>query len=159
MVLKIAKVVSALLVALLCGLAFAHVLEQSAKLQYDAAFYIALQKTLYVQWAPPNVGGALEPLAIAATALVAFFGRSDKRTLWLTLGALFALLLAFPLVFFLFVAPANAVFSAATPMAVPANWTEMRTGWETGHAPLGLSSNSWHSWLYWFHSHLVKILP
>ncbi|SJM90276.1 conserved membrane hypothetical protein [Crenothrix polyspora] len=122
-----------LLVALLTGLAFAHVLELPAKMQYEAAMYIALQKSLYVQWGPPNVGGVLEPAAIIATALIAFFGRNNKRGLWLPLGALAALLTAFPVVFFVLVAPANAGFMATTLPSIPVNWTEFRANWELGH--------------------------
>ena len=123
-----------LLVALLWGLAFAHVLEQSAKMQYDAALYITLQKSLYFQWGPPHIGGVLEPAAIAATGLLAFFMRKSKRGLWLSLGALFALLLAFPVVFFWMVAPANAVFLATTLPNIPLDWTDLRSSWEIGHA-------------------------
>jgi hypothetical protein len=123
-----------LLVALVTGLAFAHVLESPAKMQYEAAMYIALQKSLYVQWGPPNVGGFLELAAIIATALTAFFGRNTKRGLWLPLGALTALLVAFPLVFFVLVAPANGVFMATALPSIPVNWKELRVNWELGHA-------------------------
>ena len=40
-----------LLVALLTGLVFAHVLELPAKMHYEAAMYIAVQKSLYVRGA------------------------------------------------------------------------------------------------------------
>ena len=134
MPLKLFRFATILLVALLYGLAFAHVLEQPAKMQYDAALYITLQKSLYVQWGPPNIGGVLEPLAIAATGLLAFFLRRSKRGLWLSLAALFALLLAFPIVFFWLVAPANAGFLAATLPSIPPDWTDLRSDWEVGHA-------------------------
>jgi hypothetical protein len=134
MPLKLLRFVTILLVALLSGLAFAHVLEQPAKMAYEAAMYITIQKSLYVHWGPPNVGGILEPSAIIATALVAFFIRKRTRGLWLTLGALFALLMAFPVVFFWLVAPANAGFLAATLSSIPPNWTELRSNWEMGHA-------------------------
>ena len=103
-------------------------------MQYDAALYIALQKSLHVQWGPPHIGGMLEPLAIAATGLLAFFRRKNKRDLWFSLAALFALLLAFPVVFFWLVAPANAVFLSATLSSIPPNWTDLRSNWEMGHA-------------------------
>ena len=134
MPLKLFRFATILLVALLCGLAFAHVLEFPAKMQYDAALYITLQKSLYVQWGPPNMGGVIEPFAIAATGLLAFFVRKSKRGLWFCLGALFALLLAFPIVFFWLVAPANAGFLAATLPSIPPNWTDLRSNWEMGHA-------------------------
>ena len=78
--------------------------------------------------------GVLEPSAIAATGLLAFFLRKSKRGLRLSLGALFALLLAFPIVFFWLVAPANAGFLAATLPSIPPNWTDLRSNWEMGHA-------------------------
>ena len=134
MPLKLLRLATTLLVALLSGLAFAHVLELPAKIQYDATLYITLQKSLYLQWGPPHFGGVLEPSAIATTGLLAFFLRRSKRGLWLSLGALFALLLAFPVVFFWLVAPANAGFLAATLPSIPADWTNLRSNWEMGHA-------------------------
>ena len=128
------RFVTILLVALLLGLAFAHVLERPAKLLYDAAFYLTIQKTLYVAWGPPNIGGFIEPAAIIATLFLAFLLRMKRPAFWLTLGGGFALLLAFPVVFFLFVAPAKEIFLAATPTSIPPNWMESRTSWETGHA-------------------------
>ena len=123
-----------ILVALLQGLAFAHFLERPAKLQYDGALYVKLQQTLYVQWGPPNVGGMLEPAAILATVVLMFLIRKYRFGFWLTAAAAVALLLAFPVVFFWLVAPANEVFLAAGPDKVPVNWMEMRQNWETGHA-------------------------
>lgn len=134
MPLKLIRCTTILLAALLSGLAFAHVLEQAAKMQYDAVLYITLQKSLYVQWGPPHMGGVLEPSAITATGLLAFFLRKNKRDLWFTLGALFMLLLAFPVIFFWLVAPANAAFSAAMLPSIPHNWADLRADWEMGHA-------------------------
>ena len=134
MPLKLIRSAAIVLVALLSGLAFAHVLEQAAKMQYDAVLYITLQKSLYVQWGPPHIGGVLEPLAIAAIGLLAFLLRKNKRDLWFTLGALFMLLLAFPVIFFWLVAPANAAFSATMLPSIPLNWTDLRADWEMGHA-------------------------
>jgi hypothetical protein len=44
------RFVTILLVVLPMGLAFAHVFERPAKMQYDAQLYVTLQKTLYVEW-------------------------------------------------------------------------------------------------------------
>jgi hypothetical protein len=123
-----------LLVALLAGLAFAHVLERPAKMRYDGALYLRLQKTLYAEWGPPNVGGILEPAAILATLVSGFAVRRRRSASWLTLGASVALLLAFPVVFFWFVAPSNEIFLAAPAGTVPSNWMALRSSWETGHA-------------------------
>ncbi len=123
-----------LLLALLTGMAFAHVLEMPAKMQYQGAMYVALQKSLYGQWGPPNIGGLLEPATILSTAMLAFFGRKAGRSLWLPLGALALLLLAFPVVFFGLVAPANAGFQAMTLPILSENWATLRADWELGHA-------------------------
>jgi len=134
MALKLFRAATVLLVAMLSGLALAHVLELPAKMQYDATLNITLQKSLYAQWGPPRFGGVLEPSAIAASGLLAFFLRKSKRALWLSSGALLALVLAFPVVFFWLVAPANAGFLAATLPTIPPDWTDLRANWETGHA-------------------------
>lgn len=130
---RLLRFATTLLVALLAGLAFAHVLERPAKMQFDPALYITIQKSLYVQWGPPQIGGFLEPAAIIATGLLAFFLRKDRRGLSFALGALLALLLAFPVVFFWMVAPANAAFLAVTLPAIPPNWADLRSSWELGH--------------------------
>jgi len=128
-----ARLVTILLVALVLGLAFAHVLERPAKMDYDGRLYSTLQRTLYREWGPPNVGGFLEPAAIAATLVLAILVRRERRVFWLTVGAGVVMLLAFPVVFFWIVAPVNAVFLSGAPGTVPANWTELRSQWELGH--------------------------
>jgi hypothetical protein len=100
---------------------------------YDATLYITVQKTLYVAWGPPNVGGILETGAIVVTIILVLLMPRRTPAFWLSLGAATALLLAFPVVFFLFVALANDAFRAATPTAIPPNWTELRVNWERGH--------------------------
>ena len=134
MPLRLLRLATILLVAMVAGLAFAHVLERPAKMQFDPALYLTIQQSLYVHWGPPQIGGFLEPAAILATGLLAFFLRKDRRGLSFALGALFALLLAFPVVFFWMVAPANAAFLAATLPTLPPNWADLRSNWETGHA-------------------------
>jgi hypothetical protein len=132
--LKLLRFVVTLLVALVMGLAFAHVLDRPAKMQYDAATYISLQKSLYVQWGPPQIGGLLEPAAIALTGLLAILLRKRRRDLWRTLAALRLLLMAFPVVFFWLVAPAYVGFAAAALPGIPPDWAALRSNWETGHA-------------------------
>ena len=133
MPLRLLRLATVLLVALVAGLAFAHVLERPAKLQFEPVLYLTIQKSLYMHWGPPQIGGFLEPAAIIATGLLAFFLRKERRGLSFALGALFALLLAFPLVFFWMVAPANAAFLAVTLPTIPANWADLRSSWELGH--------------------------
>jgi hypothetical protein len=126
------RVVALVAVALLTGLAFAHLLEQPAKLHYDPTLYLTLQKTLYAAWGTPHLGGWIEPAAIVATLALAFATRDDRPAFSLALAAAGALLLAFPVVYFLFIEPANAVFRATT--TVPEHFQLLRSRWEAGHA-------------------------
>lgn len=128
MAVRALRVLAVIAVGLLAGLAFAHLLEQPAKLHYDADLYLTLQKTLYAAWG--TRAGWLEPAAIAATIALALVLHRERQTFALTLGALGALLLAFPVVFLLFVAPANEAFRAATVM--PEHWELLRSRWEAG---------------------------
>jgi hypothetical protein len=112
--LQIWRFITLLLVALLLGLSFAHVLERPAKMAYDGPLYVTLQRSLYVMWGPPNVGGILEPAAILATVVLAVGVRRRPRALSLTIAALVALLAAFPVVFLWFVEPTNIAFRHAT---------------------------------------------
>jgi hypothetical protein len=64
----------------------------------------------------------------------AFFLRRRKRDLWLSLGALFLLLLAFPVVPFWLVAPANAGFLAAKVPDIRRNCPDLRSNWEMRRA-------------------------
>jgi hypothetical protein len=127
------RLVTVLLVALVMGLAFAHVLERPAKMAYDGSLYTTLQRSLYQKWGPPHIGGFLEPAAILATGLLAVAVRKRKRAFWLTAGALAAMLVAFPVVFFIYNAPVNAAFLGADPGVVPPGWQGLRESWETGH--------------------------
>jgi hypothetical protein len=134
MALRIWRFITLILAALLVGTSFAHTLELPAKMQYSASLYITLQKTLYMAWGPPSIGGFLEPAAILSIAVLAYLTRKRRPAWWLTLAALVFLLLAFPVIFFLFVEPANAVFRLATPAAPPDDWMRWRAQWEYGHA-------------------------
>lgn len=131
---RIGYLVTILLVGLVTGLAFAHVLESPAKTQYPGDLYITLQTTLYVQWGPPQIGGFLEPGAILATGVLAFGVRRERIAFRLALLATAALLLGFPLVFYALVEPSNAAFREMRGGPLPENWQALRSRWETGHA-------------------------
>ena len=132
---RIWQVVTTTVTALLLGTSFAHVLEWPAKLKYEGALYVQLQTSLYVHWGPPSIGGFIEPAAILAVFILALLVRKHGSAFRLTLVAGGCLLLAFPVVFFRRVAPANAAFlHAATTSILPPDWIAWRTQWETGHA-------------------------
>lgn len=134
MLIKSWRFATLLLVALTTGLGFAHVLEQPAKMQYDGALYTTLQKTLYVHWGWPNVGGLLELAAVFAAIGLVVLVRKRKPAVMFTLISAICMLLAFPVMFALFVGPANDIFNAAAAGASATNWRTMRESWELGQA-------------------------
>jgi hypothetical protein len=133
MLLKLWRLMTLVLAALTLGLSFAHALERPAKMGYDPALYITLQRTLYSEWRPPHIGGDVEPAAIGAMILLLFGVRRRHPAFLLTLLATVALLIAFPVVFFWLVEPVNRVFRVAEPFSPPANWLVLRERWEMGH--------------------------
>ena len=133
--LRVWQTIAITLVALTMGTSFAHVLEWPAKLHYTGEFYLRLQTSLYAYWGPPSITGFVEPAAVLSVLFLAVLCRAHPVTLRLTVGAAICLLLAFPIVFFWRVAPANATFfHAAHTEIVPPDWNAWRTQWETGHA-------------------------
>ena len=133
--LRVWQTIAITLVALTMGTSFAHVLEWPAKLNYTGEFYLRLQTSLYAYWGPPRITGFVEPAAVLSVLFLAVLCRAHPVTLRLTVGAAICLLLAFPVVFFWRVAPANGTFfHAARAGMLPPDWDSWRMRWETGHA-------------------------
>jgi hypothetical protein len=127
-------VVTLVLVALVLGTSFAHVLQWPAKLQYDGPLYTRLQTSLCMLWGPPSLTGFVEPAALLAVLVLAAL-RHDRPAFTLVAVAGGVMLLAFPVIFYWRVEPANVAFrTAALAGTVPKDWTAWRTQWETGHA-------------------------
>jgi hypothetical protein len=127
------RFVTLLLVALTAGMAFAHLLERPAKMLYDGVLYSTVQRTLYVQWGWPNIGGIVELAAVLSAVVLVFLVRNRKPAVALSMAAAITLLLAFPVMFLLFVGPANDVFLASAAESAAPNWRTMRESWELGH--------------------------
>ena len=128
------QLLAAVLVALVLATTFAHVLELPAKLGYDASLYVQLQKSLYQQWGPPNPAGFLEPAAIVVVVILAMMTRRNRPAFRLAVAAAIVLLLAFPLLYFWRVEPANEYFrTLLSGSAIPSDWSAWRMRWETGH--------------------------
>jgi hypothetical protein len=129
------QLLAAVLVALVLATSFAHVLELPAKLGYDATLYVKLQKSLYQEWGPPNPVGFLEPVAIVVVVILAMMTRRNPPAFRLAVAAAMVLLLAFPLLYFWRVEPANEYFrTLLAGSAIPSDWSSWRMRWETGQA-------------------------
>ena len=134
MVLRGWRFVTLLLVALLTGLAAAQALERFGAQSYDSATYITVQKASYLAWGPRDVGRLFEPVAVVATFGLAVLLRARRVSLWLTVAAFVALLVAYPVAYYTWMEPVNRVFVASSPTAAPANWTVLRDQWGFGAA-------------------------
>ena len=129
------QVLAAVIVALVLATTFAHVLELPAKLEYDATLYVQLQTSLYRQWGPPNPVGFLEPAAIIIVVILAMSTRRNRQAFRLAVGAALVLLVAFPLLYFWRIEPANDYFATMlTANQIPTDWASWRLRWETGQA-------------------------
>jgi hypothetical protein len=127
--------VTFVLLALVLGTSFAHVLQWPAKLQYDGPLYTRLQTTLYMLWGPPSITGYVEPAALLAVVVLGALLRHEQPAFTLVAAAAGLLLLAFPVIFYWRVEPANVAFrAAALAGTAPKDWAAWRTRWETGHA-------------------------
>ena len=106
----------------------AHVLELPAKLSLDGAMWLEVQQRLYRGWGP--IFGPVEMAALATTAWLYFISPVPRRA-YLVAGVCFALMLV---CFFVFNDPVNKAVIGWTVSTLPADWTDYRARWETGHA-------------------------
>lgn len=120
-----------LLVGLVFGLTFAHVMELPGKLRLDGPAWLAVQQNLYVAFGPfASVG---EPAAILLTLALAIMLRGRWRAFVLTLLAALSSSVGLA-VWFLLVAPMNTLLNGWTTATLPPDWTACRDQWELGHA-------------------------
>jgi hypothetical protein len=133
MTLFICRLLALVLAALSLGPSFAHVLEApprllvwSAELWREATVFNGQYRLFGL------IGGPIDILAVAATAVLAWLVRDDRPGFWFALGA--ALLFAAGLAVWLsVVSPANGVLAGWKPGPLPADFESVRRQWETGH--------------------------
>jgi hypothetical protein len=131
MLIRIWRFPTLVLTALLAGMTFCHVLEMPAKLQYSAPMYLALHRTLYVAFGPPNIGVFVEMGAILSSAVLVLLVRR-RAGFWPTLIGAGCLLMGL-LTYFAQVEPANAALKMMALEAPPEDWKLWRDRWEYGH--------------------------
>ncbi|KOP24692.1 hypothetical protein AMR41_18875 [Hapalosiphon sp. MRB220] len=128
------RFITLILTALSMGMAFCHTLELPAKMTYSGSLYVTIQNSLYRMFGPPGPGAFIEPGAVFALIVLSFLVRKRRPAFQLTLVATIFWLLVFPVVFFLFIEPVNAIFRSSTPESLPTNWMQLRNQWEYSHA-------------------------
>lgn len=145
MFLRIWRLITLISVALFMGMEFAHTLELPAKMQYDGAFYVTIQNSLYQYFGAPGPGAFVTVGAVlSAIALTVLVRKCRLAFSWTFVGTL-CLVIAFPLIYFLRIEPINVVMEQANASSVPTNWEQLRNQWEYAHATnfiFGLASFS-----------------
>jgi hypothetical protein len=124
------RFVTLLLITLVFGLAFAHVMELPGKLRLDGPAWLTVQQNLYVGFGA--LGSVAEPLAILLTWVLVAMLRGRRPAFWLTLVAAVCVTAGLA-EWATIVAPMNARLSAWTQATLPADWTATRDRWELGH--------------------------
>jgi hypothetical protein len=132
MALRTVRFLSILLVTLILGLAFCHVMEIPGKLRLGAVEWLAVQQNLYVAFGAP-LGASIELLSIAATWMLVAMVRRRRPAFWWTLGAAICVTAGLA-AWFALVAPMNGVLAGWSAQSIPAEWKDVRNRWEIGHA-------------------------
>ncbi|HWB48854.1 MAG TPA: hypothetical protein VG651_07065 [Stellaceae bacterium] len=128
--LKVLRFLNLLLVVLVFGLTWAHVMEIYGKLRLNGAQWLDVQHNLYVAFGWP-VGACIEIAAIVSTWGLVFATRRRRPAFAWAVAAGVCVTLGLAVWFWL-VAPMNGVIAGArTP---PADWTAIRNQWEIGQA-------------------------
>ena len=130
-VLKVVCFLATLLVALILGLAFAHVMEVPGKLRMDGPTWLIVQQNLYIGFGP--AAAVMEPLGILFTWILVFMLRGHRPAFRLVLLAAVSTTTGL-VVWALVVSPMNALLDGWTPATLPPDWTACRDQWELGHA-------------------------
>ena len=117
--------------ALILGLAFAHVMEVPGKLRIDGPTWLIVQQNLYIGFGP--AAAVMEPLGILFTWILVFMLRGHRSAFRLVLLAAVSTTMGL-VVWALVVSPMNALLDGWTPATLPPDWTACRDQWELGHA-------------------------
>ena len=117
--------------ALILGLAFAHVAELPGKLRLDGPTWLTVQQNLYIGFGP--LAAVAEPLGILMSWILVFMLRGHQPSFRLALLA--AACTTVGLVeWALVVSPMNTRLNGWRVATLPPNWTACRDQWELGHA-------------------------
>jgi hypothetical protein len=109
----------------------AHLLELPSKLSLDGPLWLSVQQHLYRGW--NFLSGPIDIVAFAACVALFLLARRDHehRNAYLIAAACY---LSMILYYYLFNNWVNHALRHWTVATLPANWTDYRLKWETGHA-------------------------
>ncbi|MFL5236083.1 MAG: anthrone oxygenase family protein [Rhizomicrobium sp.] len=115
----------------------AHLLELPSKLTLEGPLWLSVQQHLYRGWG--IVYGPIEVLALLSCVVLMIVTRrdEDRRNAYLIAAACYGSMILY---FFLFNDWVNDALTHWTAATLPANWSDYRLKWETGHALSALFS-------------------
>jgi len=129
-VLRFLLFLNLLLITLVFGLAFTHVMELPGKLLLSGSVWLTVQRTLYTSFGP--FASVVEPLGIALAWTLAVLLRHERPAGRLVLLA--ALCSSAGVIeWFIVVSPMNTLLNSWAPATLPPDWTATRNRWELGH--------------------------
>ncbi len=136
------QIVTLFLVGVAWAFSFAHAAEMPGKMRLDREAYLAVQTIYYPGF---TIGGASEPLAVVATAILLGLTPPESGAFWWTGLALLATT-ATHLIFWLVTQPVNRIwvreqdmdgaggaFFAVGATAPDKSWKQLRNRWERSH--------------------------
>lgn len=132
------RLLSLLLTALSLGMSFAHVLEMPVKLRWPPAFWADVTTFHGLYYLFGRIGSVIDVGAVLACAVLAVLVRRRRPAFAFSFTA--AILLAIGLgLWFLLVAPMNAIMTGWTPGLSPSAIGTVRSQWEFGHAAVAVA--------------------
>lgn len=135
MLVKLSRLITVMFIGLSMGTALCHLLEMPAKMTYEGSLWLTLLQTLYPAFG--TIGAFFEVGAVILTVILAFLVRQRRPAFtWTLLGAL--CMVTAHGIFWIWIAPVNAVMASLTPETLPADWMNLRDQWEYTHAARAL---------------------
>ena len=121
------------LVALSAGMAFCHLMESPARLDYDPALWVrvTVQEGTYDTFGPP-LGASIEGLAWVMAVVHAILSWGTRR--FTPVGAAAGLMVLAQAIWWVWVNPANAAMSEWTPNSIGEAFEAIRFQWEYAHS-------------------------
>lgn len=131
MLLKIARFITLVFLALALGVSFSHVLQAGPKGTLAGFFFLDIHHVLLSNYG--TVMGVIEVAAFLMTLFVLALVRRQRHVFVASLVAAVAVG-AMLLVWAVFVYPINQAVAAWTPVTLPADWEQYRERWHLWHA-------------------------
>lgn len=132
---RVLRFLTILFVALSTGMAFCHLLEMPARLDYEPALWSLVTNVEGTyRWFGSPVGAAIESGAWMSAVALAVWSRRRGRAAFVLASISAGAMIAAQVAWWSFVFPVNQQMLTWTPESLPSNFDELRLQWESTHA-------------------------